>query len=289
MRRIPAVFMAAFVLIVVFAAGAWQSQQNFGGLPSGIAFSSPTLTISSAGNGNGAIALSGTTSGIASWTAPAVAGTLTNPMVSTNSLQIPTGAVYNINNDTGLSRGAADFWVAGNGTAGNASAVFAADGNVVALTADWTCGTAGTVADCSTAQIVGSGGGVPLTFTLPLVARSWTWQCDGVVGQATAATANSWNFLTATNGATNVTANYSMNTAATAMTGGAVTDQASTTTTVVIAPTWTLGGTATKMPFHIWGRVETASAAGTVLSLQLVAPTVADLVTIYRGSSCRIY
>jgi len=161
--------------------------------------------------------------------------------------------------------------------------------NTVALTADWTCGTAGTVASCVAATIIGSGGGVPLTFTLPLIAQSYTLECDGVVGQATAATANQWNLLTATNGATNVTASYSMATAATASAYGAVTDQASTTTTFQIAPSWTLGGTATKMPFHIWAKVEGASVSGTVVSLQLVAPTVGDLVTIYRGTACRVF
>ena len=162
-------------------------------------------------------------------------------------------------------------------------------GNTAALTADWTCGTGGTVASCVAATIIGSGGGVPLTFTLPMVAKSYTLECDGVVGQATAATLNQWNLLTATNGATNVTANYSMATAATAYAAGAVTDQASTTTTFQIAPSWTLGGTGTKMPFHIWAKVEGASASGTVLSLQLLAPTVGDLVTIYRGTACRIF
>lgn len=159
----------------------------------------------------------------------------------------------------------------------------------VALTADWTCGTAGTVSSCVAATIIGSGGGVPLTVPLPLATGSYTLECDGVVGQATAATANQWNLLTATNGATNVTANYSMATAATASAFGAVTDQASTTTTFQIAPSWTLGGTATKMPFHIWAKIEGASASGTVVSLQLVAPTVADLVTIYRGAACRVF
>ncbi len=174
----------------------------------------------------------------------------------------------------------------GSGTV-QSSTFFTAASNRVTMTADWTCGTGGTVSSCASATIVGSTG-TPLTFTLPLQALSWHWQCDGVVGQATAATANSWNFLTATNGATNVTASYQMNTAATAMTGGATTDTASTTTTVVIGPTWTLGGTATKMPFHISGSIEGASASGTVLSLQLVAPTVADLVTIYRGATCSV-
>lgn len=160
--------------------------------------------------------------------------------------------------------------------------------NKVTLAADWTCGTAGTVASCVAATIIGSGGGVPLTFTLPLVAGNYKLECDLVVGQATGDTANQWNLLTATNGATNVTATYSMATAATASAYGAVTDQASTTTTFQILPSWTLGGLATKMPVHIYADIQGASASGTVLSLQLAAPTVGDLVTIYRGSGCRI-
>jgi hypothetical protein len=171
----------------------------------------------------------------------------------------------------------------------NNNSVFTPMGTRAILTADWTCGTSGTVASCTAATIIGSGGGVPWTFNLPLVANSLQLDCDGVVGQATAATSNQWNLLTATNGATNVTANYSMATAATASVYGAVTDQASTTTTFQIAPNWTLGGTATKMPFHIHASVEGASASGTVFSVQLLAPTVGDLVTIYRGSGCWIH
>ena len=46
------------------------------------------------------------------------------------------------------------------------------------------------------------------------------------------------------------------------------------------------GATGTKMPVRIHATIEGVSASGTVLNLQLVAPTVGDLVTIYRGSSC---
>jgi hypothetical protein len=169
------------------------------------------------------------------------------------------------------------------------NAINSFSGNTVALTADWTCGAGGTVSTCVAATIIGSDGGVPLTFTLPLFARSYTLECDGVVGQATAPTGNNWNLLTAMNGATNVTSSYSMNTAAAAMTGGATTDTAFTTTTFNIGPTWTLGAVGTKMPFHILARIEGASVSGTVVSLQLVAPTVGDLVTIYRGAACRIF
>jgi hypothetical protein len=150
--------------------------------------------------------------------------------------------------------------------------------------ADWTCGTGGTNTTCTTAQTIGA-----LSFTLPLEAKNWSFACDLVVGQATAATANSWNIQTATNGATNIEASYDMHTAAAVMTGGALTGVASSTTTQVIGGTWTLGAAGTKMPVHISGTIEGASASGTVLNFQLVAPTVGDLVTIYRGSACRIF
>jgi hypothetical protein len=149
---------------------------------------------------------------------------------------------------------------------------------------DWTCGTGGTVSSCTSAQTIGA-----LTFTLPTEALSWTMDCSLVVGQATGTTANSWNIQTATNGATNIEADYSMATAATASAFGAITGVGSSTSTQVISPTWTLGATGTKMPVHIHATIEGASASGTVLNLQLVAPNASDLVTIYRGSSCRIY
>jgi hypothetical protein len=125
-----------------------------------------------------------------------------------------------------------------------------------------------------------------MTITLPSVALSWDFDCDGVVTTTTASPANNWNLLTATNGATNVTASYIMGTAAAVGGFGATTDQGSTTTTFNIGGTWTLGATGTKFPFHIHARIEGASASGTVVSLQIVDPTVGDLLTIYRGMSC---
>jgi hypothetical protein len=61
-----------------------------GGLPTGLSFTAPTLTVSTAGSGNGVLALSGNTSGTATFTAPAVAGTTTNSVVSSNQLNAPT-------------------------------------------------------------------------------------------------------------------------------------------------------------------------------------------------------
>jgi hypothetical protein len=74
-----------------------------------------------AGTSTGILGLNGATSGKATITAPAVAGTATNPISITNSLQLPSGTVYNWNNDTGLSRDSAGVVDVGNGTAGNKS------------------------------------------------------------------------------------------------------------------------------------------------------------------------
>jgi hypothetical protein len=175
----------------------------------------------------------------------------------------------------------------GTGTV-QASTFLQSTSNRVFMTADWTCGTGGTVSSCATAVIIGSGGGTALTITLPLQAQSWQYECNLVVGQATGATANNWNLITSSNAPTNITAYYQQGDSVTTFAGGATTGTSSTTT-FNIGGAWTLGGTATKMPVHIWGMIGGASASGTVVSLQLVAPTVADLVTIYQGGGCRVY
>lgn len=107
--------------VTISAAGAIGCATCVAG--ASISYAAPTLTVSSAGNGNGAVALSGTTSGTASLTAPAVAGTATNPILITNSLQLPTGTVYNFNADTGISRVNAGIFAFGNGTNGSTVSV----------------------------------------------------------------------------------------------------------------------------------------------------------------------
>jgi hypothetical protein len=67
---------------------SWASA---GGLPSGLTYVAPTLTVSAAGSGNGVLALSGNTSGTATFTAPAVAGTNTNAVISSNVFAVPDG------------------------------------------------------------------------------------------------------------------------------------------------------------------------------------------------------
>jgi len=210
--------------------------------------------------------------------------------------EIGNGLVYGFSStggsegsqDTALSRIAAGYAGIGTGAQGSVAG-YLKTGMTLTLAADWSCGTGGTVSTCASAVIIGSTAATPLTFTLPLISTNWHFDCDFVVGQATAVTANQWNLLTATNGVTSTTAMYQMATAATAYAGGAATDVASTTTTFQILPSWTLGAAGTKMPVHIAGTLTGASASGTVFSLQLLAPTIGDLVTIYEGSGCSIH
>jgi hypothetical protein len=54
-------------------------------------YTAPTLTVSAAGSGNGVLALSGNTSGTATFTAPAVAGTVSNAVTMSNVLIGPGG------------------------------------------------------------------------------------------------------------------------------------------------------------------------------------------------------
>jgi len=155
------------------------------------------------------------------------------------------------------------------------------------LTADVTCGTGGTISSCTTAKTI-----TGLTFPLPQSssARNYTFECDLIIGQATAATANQFLVQTATNGATNLSAFAEIYTAAGTATTLATTGQGSTTTAVEIGgATWTLGGTGTKTPARIWGTIEGANTGGSTLNIQVIAPTVADLLTIYRGSACHIW
>lgn len=51
------------------------------------------LTVGIAGGGNGSLALSGNTSGTATFTAPAIAGTRTNGVTSSNNLLVPSSVV----------------------------------------------------------------------------------------------------------------------------------------------------------------------------------------------------
>jgi len=70
----------------------YNSSSSFAG-NSGLTYDgSKTLTIGTVGSTSGILALSGSASGTATFTAPATAGTSTNPVVSSNALSLPVGS-----------------------------------------------------------------------------------------------------------------------------------------------------------------------------------------------------
>jgi len=88
---------------------------------SGLITAQDNLQLGVVGSHTGIITFEGGTSGDATITGPAVAGTITNPFLFSNSINIPSGTVFSINTDTGISRTSAAVLAVGNGTAGNAS------------------------------------------------------------------------------------------------------------------------------------------------------------------------
>lgn len=185
--------------------------------------------------------------------------------------------------DLAISRGAAGLLDVGTGSAASTAGFIKTAQSVAVITADDTFGTGGTHAPgTSFTTITG------LTVTFPLVAANWEFECDLIVGQATSAVADQIGVQTATNGATNLAASGIAYTAAATSTSAAFTGQASTTTAVSII-TLTPGTTGTKLPVHIAGTVEGASASGTVLNIVALTGAAADLLTIYRGSKCWIH
>lgn len=88
---------------------------------SGLIIAQANLNLGIAGTISGVLTLEGSGSGAATITAPAVAGTATNPITISNSISLPVGTVYAISTDTGLSRIAAGVIGVGNGTAADFS------------------------------------------------------------------------------------------------------------------------------------------------------------------------
>jgi hypothetical protein len=88
---------------------------------SGLITAQAGIEIGVIGTTSGQITLDGGTSGQSSITAPNIAGTLSNPIAFSNGINIPAGAAYSINSDTGISRQSAGIISVGNGTPGDIS------------------------------------------------------------------------------------------------------------------------------------------------------------------------
>jgi hypothetical protein len=148
--------------------------------------------------------------------------------------------------------------------------------------ADVTCGTGGTLTPCTSLTTI-----TGLSVTLPSSVQNWTFSCDLIVSQATAAAANTIGVQTATNASTSLAASGVAYTAAAVATSAAFSGVSSTVAQNIV--TFTPGATGTKLPVHVSGTIEGASASGTVFNLQVLTGSGADLLTISRGSFCTIF
>ena len=84
----------------------------------GLITAEANIQLGVAGTTSGQIVLEGSTSGSASITAPAIAGTAANPLSFSNGINLPPGTGLSFNNDTGIARSYyAGILNVGNGTA----------------------------------------------------------------------------------------------------------------------------------------------------------------------------
>lgn len=142
---------------------------------------------------------------------------------------------------------------------------------------DFTCTTGCT----SLATITG------LSVALPTVATNWSFTCDLIIDQATAAAADQIGVQTATNASTNLAATAIAYTAAAVSTSGSLVGASSTASQSVL--TFTPGATGTNLPLHLAGTVEGTSTSGTTLNIQILTGSSSDAITVKRGSSCYVY
>jgi hypothetical protein len=184
--------------------------------------------------------------------------------------------------DTAISRIGANLLGVGTGAQGNSSGFVKSAQSLAVTGADVTCGTGGTLTPCTSLTTI-----TGLSLTLPLISKTWSFACDLMMSQATAAAADQFGVQTATNASTNFAASAFAYSAAGTSTAAAFTGISSTTAQSVI--TVTPGATGTKLPVHIAGTIEGASASGTVFNVMVLTGAAADLLTVYRGSSCYVY
>lgn len=219
-------------------------------------------------------------------------GTLTvpyfylDPSVSAPTTWNTSGTMFGINAPSAFVGNFLDFHLNGGGPLFRIDSAGYNENSAqrgIVTGADVTCGTSGTLTPCTAFSTI-----TGLSFTLPLVATNWSFDCNIYVSQATSVAADQIAVQTATNGATNLTSCGEANTAAAVIGDGCITDVGSTTTAQSVI-TFTPGATGTKVPIHLTGTIEGASASGTVFNVQILTGAAADLLTVYRGSACSVF
>jgi hypothetical protein len=276
-KRFSSIVSLLFLLLLGGATFILSGQQSTGGgggssLPGGLYFTPPTLTISTIGAGNGALALSGNTSGAATFTAPAVAGTPTNPVVSSNVIGVP--GVCDSATGTGCLTFAANLVSA----TGSGNPLVHSTNNTKAVgTSDFTS------ANASGLQAI-----TGLSFPLGSTAQVFTFHCALMYSQATNVAGDQFGVAVITTAPTNVAASgevWQNTTAGTSIPGVLATLSTTTPTAVVTfqpAVTGILRGT-------LDGTIETAGSGAATFNVYVTNGVAADVIVVKRGSYCTVF
>lgn len=241
----------------------------------------------------GVLTLNGSTSGAVTATAPAVAGTVTNPLAITNQLSTPGYALINgalPANGTGVFNTAAQNvllysngtnWLFGNQNImlGQSVPFHPAGGNLKFVAGNFT-----TAANTNLQTITG------LQFThVTSNAVNWNFHAVLVYSQATANDVVSFGIQAATNNPTNIFATGQQQiTAGPPATFTAGTLATLTTTTATTIVSGTPGATGVNYRVELDGTLELAASANTI-NFMVSTATAADAVTVLRGSYVNIW
>lgn len=125
-----------------------------------------------------------------------------------------------------------------------------------------------------------------LSWTLPAVAKNWSFHCALLYSQATAAVADQFGIQVATNAPTNVAAVAEAFSSATAQTVGTISGLNTTTATPIV--TFTPSAITTIFGAQIDGTFELPASANTV-NIMVQTSNGADAVTVKRGSYCQLF
>lgn len=185
--------------------------------------------------------------------------------------------------DTGLSRGSAGVVDVGTGASGSTAGFIKTSQTLQVITSNFTT--------ASTTLVVPTG----LNFTAPTsFASNWSFQCQIIYSQATAAAADLFGLVTTGTAPSNLQV---WGAVLTSQTGTQVNNNAdittATSTTVVTATPGAFGAIGTNADMfqaNFWGTLEAPSnASPTQVGFAVASGSASDSLTVYRGSYCQWY
>jgi len=281
----------------------------------------PQFNIGAAGT-SGVLGLLGTTSGTATFTAPAIAGTSTNGITVSNNMLAPDGTntspawAFTSQTGTGIYTNGGNLNISRQGTnvAGFSNTAL---NSISAYVYSWNSDTGlsrgaaglvevgnGTAAD--TTGLVLSGNKALLTsdftdsnasglqvitgmsFALPNVTKNWSFHCSFTYSEATPIANDQFGVASLTTAPTNLHAWAHVITTEGVTAVQQTADSGNiTSTTPTSIITFTPNGTGIKQA-DIDGSIEVAGSGASTLQFYVTNGTAADVIVIKRGSYCRI-